>query len=73
MGCRQAEYHPSELLCPTTLCWVPAARCLAALAQDGFVELNRLPHALDGLGAEQVVLLAILLQVTRAVWISMQA
>ena len=50
----QAEYHPSELLCPTALCWVPAARCLAALAKDGFVELSELPDALDGLGAEQV-------------------
>ncbi len=50
----QAEYHPSELLCPTALCWMPAARCLAALAKDGFVELSKLPDALDGHGAEQV-------------------
>ena len=50
----QADYHPSELLCPTALCWVPAARCLAALAKDGFVELSELPDALDGLGSEQV-------------------
>jgi len=33
---------------------MPAARCLAALAKDGFVELSKLPDALDGHGAEQV-------------------
>ncbi len=50
----QAEYLPSELLCPSALCWVPAARCLEALSKESFVELSELPNALDGLGAEQV-------------------
>ena len=52
----QAEYHPSELLCPRSLCWVPAERVLAAIdaADCGYVVLSDVPGALVNLGQEQV-------------------
>ena len=49
----QAEYRPSELLCPRALCWVPAERALAAIDASSYVTISELPGALEGLGLEQ--------------------
>ena len=52
----QADYRPSELLCPLALCWIPAERALAAIDAAGYVAISELPGALESLGPEQASL-----------------
>lgn len=48
----KADFRPSDVLCPQTLCWVPHERAQAAmLASGSYVGLAALPRALAGLGA----------------------
>lgn len=48
----QADFRPSDVLCPQTFCWVPHERVQAAmLASGSFVSLAALPRVLAGLGA----------------------
>ena len=49
----QAGFHPSHLLCPATLCWVPHERVCSALSHQsaGYIDLSSMPGALEGLGA----------------------
>lgn len=57
-GCHhlQADYQPSDLLCPETRCWVPLARVRAAISPHSYRCLAVLPGALDGLGSWHNVL-----------------
>lgn len=52
----QADYQPSDLLCPETRCWVPLERVRAAIPPHSYRSLAVLPGALYGLGARHNVL-----------------
>jgi hypothetical protein len=58
LPCRrlQADFRPSDLLCPETLCWVPHARVESAVFRhSGYINLAATPGALIDLGAEHGV------------------
>jgi hypothetical protein len=52
----QADFQPSDLLCPMSFCWVPHERVRAAvLASLVYTNLSAVPGALIGLGAAHSV------------------
>lgn len=46
----KADYHPSDLLCPERLTWIPFEHVKAALDEKEYQVLSDVPGAVEGLG-----------------------